>query len=95
MGGPPPGAATLEALDACAWFGDRLVLEGVDLVMRGGITSGIVYPRAVAKLANDDYSDTAEAIASSWNATVTQSGRQVTAVNASLAFLPPPTSITL
>src|SRR5262249_6329910 len=36
IGGPPPGAATLEARDACAWFGDRLVLEGVDLVMPGG-----------------------------------------------------------
>ena len=29
------------------------------------------------------FGDTAETIASSWNATVTQSGQQVTAVNAS------------
>ena len=35
IGGPPPGAATLEARDACAWFGDHLVLEGVDLADAG------------------------------------------------------------
>ena len=36
IGGPPAGPATLEAKDACAWFGYRLVLEGVDLVMPKG-----------------------------------------------------------
>ena len=40
IGGPPAGPATLEAKDACAWFGDRLVLEGVDLVMPKGALSG-------------------------------------------------------
>jgi phosphate transport system ATP-binding protein len=48
-GGPPPGAATLEAQDACAWFGDRLVLEGVDLVMPGGQVTALIGPSGCGK----------------------------------------------
>jgi phosphate transport system ATP-binding protein len=48
-GGPPPGAATLEARDACAWFGDRLVLEGVDLVMPGGEVTALIGPSGCGK----------------------------------------------
>ena len=48
-GGPPPGAATLEARDACAWFGDRLVLEGVDLVMPGGQVTALIGPSGCGK----------------------------------------------
>jgi phosphate transport system ATP-binding protein len=48
-GGPPPGAATLEARDACAWFGERLVLEGVDLVMPGGEVTALIGPSGCGK----------------------------------------------
>jgi phosphate transport system ATP-binding protein len=49
VGGPPPGAATLEARDACAWFGSRLVLEGVDLVMPGGAVTALIGPSGCGK----------------------------------------------
>jgi phosphate transport system ATP-binding protein len=49
IGGPPPGAATLEARDACAWFGDRLVLEGVDLVMPRGQVTALIGPSGCGK----------------------------------------------
>jgi phosphate transport system ATP-binding protein len=49
IGGPPPGAATLEARDACAWFGDRLVLEGVDLVMPKGKVTALIGPSGCGK----------------------------------------------
>jgi phosphate transport system ATP-binding protein len=48
-GGPPPGAATLEARDASAWFGDRLVLEGVDLVMEKGQVTSLIGPSGCGK----------------------------------------------
>jgi phosphate transport system ATP-binding protein len=48
-GGPPPDAATLEARDACAWFGDRLVLEGVDLVMPQGEVTALIGPSGCGK----------------------------------------------
>ena len=48
-GGPPPGAATLEARDACAWFGDRLVLEGVDLLMPKGAVTALIGPSGCGK----------------------------------------------
>ncbi len=49
VGGPPPGAATLEARDACAWFGDHLVLEGVDLLMRAGQVTALIGPSGCGK----------------------------------------------
>jgi phosphate transport system ATP-binding protein len=49
IGGPPPGAATLEARDACAWFSGRLVLEGVDLVMPAGHVTALIGPSGCGK----------------------------------------------
>jgi len=49
VGGPPPGAATIETRDACAWFGDRLVLEGVDLVMPRGLVTALIGPSGCGK----------------------------------------------
>lgn len=49
IGGPPPGAATLEARDACAWFGDHLVLEGVNLVMGAGQVTALIGPSGCGK----------------------------------------------
>ena len=49
VGGPPSGAATLEAKDACAWFGDRLVLEGVTLVMPAGEVTALIGPSGCGK----------------------------------------------
>jgi len=49
VGGPPAGPATLEAKDACAWFGDRLVLEGVDLVMPKGQVTALIGPSGCGK----------------------------------------------
>jgi phosphate transport system ATP-binding protein len=49
IGGPPPGSATLEAVDACAWFGDHLVLEGVSLVMPAGQVTALIGPSGCGK----------------------------------------------
>ena len=49
FGGPPPGAAKLEARGACAWFGDHLVLEDVDLVMPGGEVTALIGPSGCGK----------------------------------------------
>src|SRR5262245_13435262 len=48
-GGPPPGAATLEARNAHAWFGDHLVLEGVDLRMERGEVTALIGPSGCGK----------------------------------------------
>ena len=48
-GGPPPGSATVEARDACAWFGDHLVLEGVDLTMPAGAVTALIGPSGCGK----------------------------------------------
>jgi len=49
VGGPPPGPAHLEARGACAWFGERLVLEGVDLVMPRGQVTALIGPSGCGK----------------------------------------------
>ncbi|MDP9073144.1 MAG: phosphate ABC transporter ATP-binding protein [Actinomycetota bacterium] len=49
VGGPPPGPAEVEAVDACAWFGTRLVLEGVDLVMPRGQVTALIGPSGCGK----------------------------------------------
>jgi phosphate transport system ATP-binding protein len=49
VGGPPPGAASLEAKDACAWFGDHLVLEGVSLLMPAGEVTALIGPSGCGK----------------------------------------------
>jgi phosphate transport system ATP-binding protein len=49
VGGPPLGAATVETRDACAWFGDRLVLEGVSLVMPAGQVTALIGPSGCGK----------------------------------------------
>ncbi|HUA96496.1 MAG TPA: ATP-binding cassette domain-containing protein, partial [Acidimicrobiales bacterium] len=49
IGGPPLGAATLEAVEACAWFGDHLVLEGVSLVMPAGQVTALIGPSGCGK----------------------------------------------
>jgi phosphate transport system ATP-binding protein len=49
VGGPPPGAADLEARDACAWFGNHLVLEGVDLTMPAGRVTALIGPSGCGK----------------------------------------------
>jgi phosphate transport system ATP-binding protein len=49
IGGPPPGAARLEARDASAWFGDHLVLEGVDLLMEKGMVTALIGPSGCGK----------------------------------------------
>jgi phosphate transport system ATP-binding protein len=49
IGGPPPGAAQLESRSACAWFGDHLVLENVDLVMAAGDVTALIGPSGCGK----------------------------------------------
>jgi len=49
VGGPPPGPALLEARGACAWFGPRLVLERVDLVMERGQVTALIGPSGCGK----------------------------------------------
>jgi phosphate transport system ATP-binding protein len=48
-GGPPAGAATLEARGGCAWFGGRLVLEDVNLVMPAGRVTALIGPSGCGK----------------------------------------------
>jgi phosphate transport system ATP-binding protein len=49
VGGPPPGAAMLEARGACAWFGDHLVLEDVNLVMERARVTALIGPSGCGK----------------------------------------------
>jgi len=49
IGGPPPGPAEVEARGICAWFGDHLVLEDVNLVMRPGEVTALIGPSGCGK----------------------------------------------
>jgi len=49
IGGPPPGAATLETRYACAWFGERLVLADVSLFMPAGQVTALIGPSGCGK----------------------------------------------
>jgi phosphate transport system ATP-binding protein len=49
IGGPPAGEASLEARGACAWFGDHLVLEDVDLLMPAGRVTALIGPSGCGK----------------------------------------------
>ena len=49
IGGPPPGAATLEARGVSAWFGDRLVLRDVDLRMPAREVTALIGPSGCGK----------------------------------------------
>ncbi len=48
-GGPPPGAAELRSQEVCAWFGDRLVLENVDLLMPANQVTALIGPSGCGK----------------------------------------------
>nr|WP_297536772.1 phosphate ABC transporter ATP-binding protein [Amycolatopsis sp.] len=48
-GGPPPGAAELESREVAAWFGDRLVLEGVSLAMPAREVTALIGPSGCGK----------------------------------------------
>ena len=49
IGGSTPGPATLEAKDACAWFGDHMALEGVFLSMQAGQVTALIGPSGCGK----------------------------------------------
>ncbi|WP_033289206.1 phosphate ABC transporter ATP-binding protein [Amycolatopsis jejuensis] len=49
LGGPPPGAAALEARGVHAWFGDRLVLEDVTLAMPANEVTALIGPSGCGK----------------------------------------------
>jgi len=49
VGGPPPGCASVETRRACAWFGDHLVLENVDLFMAAGEVTALIGPSGCGK----------------------------------------------
>jgi phosphate transport system ATP-binding protein len=48
-GGNPPGAATVATLDVCAWFGDNLVLEDVNLEMPAREVTALIGPSGCGK----------------------------------------------
>jgi len=48
-GGPPPGAASIEAREACAWFGDHLVLEDINLLMPANQVTALIGPSGCGK----------------------------------------------
>ena len=48
-GGNPPGAASMATQDACAWFGDHLVLEDVNLTMPAGEVTALIGPSGCGK----------------------------------------------
>jgi phosphate transport system ATP-binding protein len=49
VGGPPPGAATLESRGVHAWFGERLVLEDVSLNMPAHEVTALIGPSGCGK----------------------------------------------
>ncbi len=49
IGGPPEGAASIESVDVCAWFGERLVLEDVNLVMPTNKVTALIGPSGCGK----------------------------------------------
>jgi phosphate transport system ATP-binding protein len=49
VGGPPVGPAELQTWNACAWFGDRLVLEDVSLLLPAGQVTALIGPSGCGK----------------------------------------------
>jgi phosphate transport system ATP-binding protein len=49
LGGPPPGAAGMASRGACAWFGNHLVLEDVNLEMRPNEVTALIGPSGCGK----------------------------------------------
>ena len=48
-GGPPAGAGELVASDVCAWFGDHLVLDRIDLTMARAEVTALIGPSGCGK----------------------------------------------
>jgi phosphate transport system ATP-binding protein len=48
-GAPPIGAGELDAVDVCAWFGDRLVLDRINLVMEDRRVTALIGPSGCGK----------------------------------------------
>ncbi len=48
-GGPPPGAAGVQSVEISAWFGDRLVLDSVDLEMPANQVTALIGPSGCGK----------------------------------------------
>jgi phosphate transport system ATP-binding protein len=48
-GGPPPGSASIEAVGACAWFGEKYVLDEINLLMPANRVTALIGPSGCGK----------------------------------------------